>query len=74
VARATIEERLSTQSNPRDWDPWILWVALAELLVVGIAGLRGVGDVRSRRVVIWDSDRRRTNDGPRRALLPPPRA
>jgi hypothetical protein len=33
-------ERLSTQSNPGDWDPWILWVALAGLLVVGIAGLR----------------------------------
>jgi hypothetical protein len=33
-------ERLSEQSNPGDWNPWILWVALAGLLLVGLAGLR----------------------------------
>jgi hypothetical protein len=33
-------ERLSSQSNPGDWDPWIVWVALVGLLLVGIAGIR----------------------------------
>ena len=33
-------ERLSDQSNPGDWNPWILWVGLVGLLVVGLAGLR----------------------------------
>ena len=33
-------ERLSEQSNPGDWNPWILWVALGGLLLVGIAALR----------------------------------
>jgi hypothetical protein len=33
-------ERFSEQSNPGDWNPWIFWVALAGLLLVGIAALR----------------------------------
>jgi hypothetical protein len=33
-------ERFSEQSNPGDWNPWILWVALGGLLLVGIAALR----------------------------------
>lgn len=33
-------ERFSEQSNPGDWNPWILWVGLVGLLVVGIAALR----------------------------------
>lgn len=34
-------EHLSTRSRyPGDWDPWIIWVALAGGFVVAIAGLR----------------------------------
>jgi hypothetical protein len=33
-------ERFSEQSNPGDWNPWILWIALGGLLLVGIAALR----------------------------------
>jgi hypothetical protein len=33
-------ERLSTESNPGDWDPWLLWVILIGAFLVGIAALR----------------------------------
>ena len=33
-------QRFSDQSNPGDWDPWIIWVALAGFFVVGLAALR----------------------------------
>jgi hypothetical protein len=33
-------ERLSSQSNPGDWDPWILWVALIGGVLLGISAVR----------------------------------
>jgi hypothetical protein len=33
-------DRLSTESNPGDWDPWILWVVLVGAFLVGIAAIR----------------------------------
>lgn len=33
-------QRLSDQANPGDWNPWILWVALAGAFIVGVAALR----------------------------------
>ena len=33
-------QRLSDQSNPGDWNPWILWVTLAGGFVVGVAALK----------------------------------
>lgn len=38
-------EHLSTRSRyPGDWDPWIIWVALAGAIVVAIAGFRAYFD------------------------------
>jgi hypothetical protein len=33
-------ERFSTESNPGDWDPWILWIVLVGAFLVGIAAIR----------------------------------
>ena len=33
-------ERLSSQGNPGDWDPWIFWVALVGAVIVGIHALK----------------------------------
>ena len=33
-------ERLSSQSNPGDWDPWIFWVALIGGVILGVSAIR----------------------------------
>lgn len=33
-------DRFSTESNPGDWDPWILWVILGGAFLVGVAAFR----------------------------------
>lgn len=35
-------QRLSENSQPGDWNPWIIWVALAGLLWIGISALKVV--------------------------------
>ena len=37
-------ERLSSQSNPGDWEPWILWVALVWGLLVAIDAVKVIFD------------------------------
>jgi hypothetical protein len=37
-------ERFSDEGNPGDWEPWILYVALAWGLFVGVAALKAYFD------------------------------
>lgn len=37
-------ERVSSQSNPGDWEPWILWVALVWGLLVAIDAVKVIFD------------------------------
>ena len=37
-------QRLSDNSQPGDWNPWIIWVALIGLFVVGLSGLKAYFD------------------------------